>query len=412
MAGAGFCGVCGQYVWLTEEGGGSCGHAASEISNVYDAQPAEHVVVEQPFVQQTTQAAVEAPAQQRRRVPLVAKILVPIAVIGLVVIAAVAYLFAQPKLVVTAMGVPSSAGEDEEIIVTVDVTNEGLLGGQKEIVVLLDGQDAGSATVDIGGGESERVEIAIQADKTPGRYEVSLADWEGFGGELQIMTPASFEIDITVDPNPLDFSKQKNATVIVVVTNIGESEGMETLDVALDGESLESRDVRVEGGRSERESFSITLDEPGSHQVTVNGVTVDVEAHQISRPANGTVLVNDLGGGSNRLSITNNRTEDVLMVLSKAGEDEPLLAVYVRAGSSHTVRSIKSGTYSYYYSHGDGWCTACKAFTSSVTYGRFEDDSTLSSSGSSYTESKVTFGLTEGEGSPTESMPEQEFPTF
>ena len=412
MAGAGYCRVCGQYVWLTEEGGGSCGHAASEISNVYDAQPAEPVVAEPPVAQQTMPTPVEPPAQERRRLPLAAKILVPVAVIGLIVIAAVAYLFAQPKVVVTAMDVPQSAGEGEEIVVTVDVTNEGLLGGQKEIVVLLDGQDVGSATVDIGGGESDRVEIAIRADKSPGRYGVSLAEWEGFEGELRIMTPASFEIDVSVDPNPLDFAKQKTATVVVVVTNTGESEGTETLDVALDGESLESRDVQVEGGRSGRESFSITLDEPGSHEVTVNDVTVDVDAHQISRPANGTVLVNDLGGGSNRLSITNNRTEDVLMVLSKPGDDEPLLAVYVRAGSSHTVRSIKSGTYSYYYSHGEGWCTACKAFTSSVTYGRFEGDSTLTSSGSSYTESKVTFGLIEGEGSPTESMPEQEFPTF
>jgi hypothetical protein len=403
MALAGFCRVCGQYVWLAEDGNGACGHPATELSNIYETEP---VAVAE------AQPAPEEASARRSRVPLAVKILVPLALVFLAVIGGVLFVVAQPEFVVTGVMAPGEVEEGETIALSVDVANEGWLGGETELGILLDGEQIGSASVDLGGGESTRVEIAVEADTLAGDYTLGIEGWTAFDSLLHVMTPASFEFDVSVEPDPLDLNSQKKTTVSVWVTNVGEAEGTDTLSLELDGKLVDERDVTLPGGSDTQEAFTIDIAKPGVHEVSVNGVSVEFDAHQLGRPGNGTIILNDLKGGSNVLIVTNNRNEDVLMVLSASGDDEPLLAVYVHAGSSHTIRGIKSGTYSYYYSHGDDWCTACKAFTTNVSYGRFEGDSTLKSSGSSYTESKVTFGLTEGEGTPSEDVPEGEFPTF
>jgi hypothetical protein len=41
MAKAGWCAQCGAYVWLDENGGDDKGHDASQMSNVYEAEPAQ-----------------------------------------------------------------------------------------------------------------------------------------------------------------------------------------------------------------------------------------------------------------------------------------------------------------------------------------------------------------------------------
>lgn len=46
MAKAGQCAQCGTNVWLTEEGGCPNGHDASQISNVYETEPAKDQVAE------------------------------------------------------------------------------------------------------------------------------------------------------------------------------------------------------------------------------------------------------------------------------------------------------------------------------------------------------------------------------
>lgn len=422
MAAAGFCRVCGQHVWLTTTGGGVCGHPPAEISGHYEAEPpetgstfAEEPVAQTPAIEAVPLAAPAPmelpppePARRKRRTGLI----VGLAAAAVVLAALAAVFFQRPTFVVTAMRVPDGIVQGEEAAVELDVANEGWFGGETELIVTLDGEDAETLVVRLGAGENDTFEVPISTRRIPGHYKLGVAGWEELGGDFWVMKPASFEIaDVWVSPEWLDFAKEKAATVYVSVANVGEAGGNETLRVELDGAVIEERDVYVDGGYEVEEAFAITVSQPGPCEISVNGVCVDLEVYNLARPANGTVLVNSLKGGANQIKIVNNDSRDVVLILAAPGEGQPaLVAVYVHAGATFTLKGVKSGTYTYYYQEGTDWCTHRKAFTSDSSYGRFEQNSTLTSSGRSYTVSTVTFGLTSGEGSATESVPEASFP--
>jgi len=244
-----------------------------------------------------------------------------------------------------------------------------------------------------------------------GHYDVALADWPDLVQEVWVMTPAEFEIEwIQVQPNPINITSSDEADVLVRLTNHGEATGSYGLDVSLDGEVVDSREVEIEGGHSTSETFTVTIAEPGSCEVEVNDERLEVEIYQIERPKNGEKLVSKASGGSNRLKIKNNRDEDGLIILTKSGRDEPVLVVYVRAQSTCTVRSIKSGVYDCYYSFGEGYCAYRKEFTEDQVWGQFDDPMKLSSSYRSYTVMTLSFGggseggLPTGEPDPDDSV--------
>jgi hypothetical protein len=427
MARAGFCRVCGRNVWLTPAGDGDCGHPVQEIENVYETEgpfsagPAIEEIATEPEVVPVAVApviATEIPARKTaggfKRFVTSPKKIVPVALALIALIVLGVVFFPRPEFVATALKVPSSTVGGEDFDVLVEVANTGWVKGVYELTILVDGQAVKTASVDLAAGAEEEVRITIPGDQTPGSYEVKLADWEGLSGVIQVMVPASFEIaGVDVSPNPLDINKAKQATVAVKVANVGEAGGSHVVRLAVNGEVVEERQVYVMGESVTEEAFTIGIAEPGSCEVTVEDVRVEIAVHQVERPANGTVLVNKLDGGKNRVTVTNNNPKDVVVVFANASDDKTaLLAVFVAGGSSRTIRGIKDGTYICYYVHGADWCAHCKGFTTGAVYGRFEQNSILKSSGSSYTESNVTFGITSGTGTPTENVGAGAFPTI
>jgi hypothetical protein len=422
MARAGFCTVCGKNVWVVPTGEGSCGHAG--IVNIYEAgEPSAMGGLgrDSATTGRTDVTAAPAPKAGQEASPgrfkrfiMSPKKSIPVgaAVVALIVLGIV--FFPRPEFVASALRVPESVVSGEDIVVTVDLANEGWAKGEVELTVLMNGQAVQTATASLAAGAEEAVRITIPGSQSPGVYEFALAEWEGLKGDVWVMTPPQFDIaSVDVSPNPLDLNKGKGATVLARVSNVGEAEGSHTLRLTMDGEVVEERELHLEGGSTAEESFSIEISEPGPCEVAVDDVSVDLEVHTIQRPANGTAIVNKIGGGANRLKVTNNNEKDVLVVFSKPGDGQPaLLAVLVRAKSSYTVRGLKDGTYTCYYVHGSAWCTHCKRFSEGAMYGQFEGDSRLKSGGGTYTESSVTFGITSGAGTPTDAVDEDDFPTM
>jgi len=296
-------------------------------------------------------------------------------------------------------------------VIAIDLANEGLLGGEYDLVVLVDGVPAETATVELEAGGNERVEIPVTG-LSPGTYQLALAEWEGFGGTLQVKTAAEFVVEtVQVTPSPMDVVKGTDATVFVRVSNTGETSGDYSLSLALDGTEIEEKEVFVAGESTAEQTFTIAVDGPGDREVSVNGVSVELPVYKIERPGNGKVFVNKLTGGSNQLKIINNFADDYLVVLTAPGEGKPaLMSVYVKSKSSTSVKGIKSGTYSVYYAYGANWCSFRKQFTDRVGYGRFETDSKYTSNSRQYTVFTYTFGATGGAGVPTESVSEDDFP--
>lgn len=322
--------------------------------------------------------------------------------------------------------VPDTIVAGEDLIVNVSLRNDGSTAVDHEVSLTLeaDGTWPGTAIGRRPAPIIQRypIELSPSAEETitaeftglaPGLYrlELQIADWQTSAGTVQVLAPAEFETSaIETPPSTIDLITNPDVTVVVDVANVGDLTGSFLLQAALDGTVVEERNIELAGGTSATETFVFTITTPGPHEVSVGDTVAAFEAYQIQRPDNGTVIFNEIGGGSNELTIVNNNTNDVFVVLAAPGEGTPaLLGVYVHGGSSHTVYGIRRGTYEQYYSFGSAWCTFHGAFTEDATYGRFEFAGEFDSSSTMYTTVTLTFGATDG-WSPTESVPEDSFP--
>ena len=334
---------------------------------------------------------------------------------AVVVIAAavVAFLFYQPKFVATALEVPEAVVSGDDVTVTVLLGNTGWGAGERELTILVDEAPGRTTDVRLAGGAEEQIEIVVP-DLLPGNHKVSLVDFEELTGVVWVMTPPEFVIDsVAIEPNPLDIITGNQAVVVVQVSNTGEAEGAHDFQLALDGQAGESRSITLAGGATTEERFTITVDGPGPREVTVGDTTTILRVLQLERPGNGTLFVNDIGGGSNELRITNNSPQDVVVVLAAPGVGQPaLLSVYVQATSSSTVTGVRDGVYSTYFVFGSAWCTYSRAFTQGATHSRFEQDAVFESGPDFYTSGTMELGGTEGTGVPTLDVPPADFPTM
>jgi hypothetical protein len=354
------------------------------------------------------------PRATRRPASWLKPILIAVAALTTLGIAVVlvALLLPHAELVVDSFDVPTAVVSGDDVPVDVALANEGDAAGEQELTVLVDGEPAASTTVALDAGTQETITITVTG-LAPGTYDVALADWEGLSDVVWVMTPPEFEVDtVSVSPSPMDINESDQAAVLVTVANIGEAQGSHGLQLLLDGEVVAERSVDLlDGGATAEESFTVTVDGPGSHEVSVDGVTASFEVYQLERPANGTTIINDIGGGANQLTIRNNFTEDAVIALARPGDDQPaLLSVYVRGESSHTVSGIRDGTYVTYFAHGSDWCTYHREFTRGAFYGRFEGNDVYESAGSTYTIFTVEFGVGAGEAVPTEGLTSDAFP--
>ncbi len=106
---------------------------------------------------------------------------------------------------------------------------------------------------------------------------------------------------------------------------------------------------------------------------TVTLVPAASTASATSRPANGTILYSKIRGGLGRLTIKNGLSKDGVVTLmlgrSKA------FSVYVRAGKNTTVRNIKDGTYTVYFTTGSPFSFSVSKgrFTRGAAYWRFDN---------------------------------------
>lgn len=330
----------------------------------------------------------------------------------LAAVVAAVLIFYRPAFEVTAITAPADVVAGDDVVLTVDVGNDGLRGGELELTVLVGDRPEQTVIAEVAAGAQERVRIVLR-DLPAGTHRLTLADWDEPAASVWVMTPAEIVVDyLVVEPSPIDVRSQTEATVLVGLSNLGEAPGSHAIDLLLDGEHADGRGIDLTGGEVVEESFTITVDSPGDHEVSVGDVTQAFRAHTLHRPDNGEQLVNTIGGGSNQLEITNNDDRDVLIVLAGPDDDDALLSVYVRAGSSTTVTRLRNGSYRAYYMHGTGWCTHFKQFTRQASAGRFDGTADFESTATHYTVYTLEMGVSGEDSSPTQYLDLDDVPSF
>jgi hypothetical protein len=87
-----------------------------------------------------------------------------------------------------------------------------------------------------------------------------------------------------------------------------------------------------------------------------------------SRPHSGTFLFSAVRGGMGQMTIKNHINQDVVVVMVRG--KTKAVAVYVRAKANYTVRNVKSGLYTVFFTTGSLYSVCKERFTHDAAYWR------------------------------------------
>jgi archaellum component FlaG (FlaF/FlaG flagellin family) len=251
-----------------------------------------------------------------------------------------------------------------------DVVNEGDAAGTYAAQLTVDGVVRARQDVTLEPGGATTVPLPIEAG-APGQHLVAVGDRQA---TFTVLAPAAVAVtDLVVTPNPA--TAKDDLAAAVTVTNTGGAGGALTVSVRVDGKVRATQEVTVAGGERRTVELALAVPAPGRHTVGVGDLEKRLLVWKITRPSNGTVLTNKVKGGYGRLTVKNGDPDRdcVLVLAAKAKPSKAVLAVYVRAKKSATVKGIKDGTYVAYFTHGAQWDAITRSFTQDAERRRFAD---------------------------------------
>ncbi|MFC1945018.1 CARDB domain-containing protein [Chloroflexota bacterium] len=148
------------------------------------------------------------------------------------------------------------------------VSNTGSIGGVYTVSLLLNGSIEDSKDITLAAGETSEVSFTVTRDM-PGTYLVEI---NGLSDSFTVSAPASFELsDLSVSHAEVDSSEE--VTVQATLTNTGETEGVFSVALRINGSIEAVRDVMLGGGESRQISFTTVKDAAGTYLVEIDGLS-------------------------------------------------------------------------------------------------------------------------------------------
>lgn len=303
---------------------------------------------------------------------------------------------------------PAEAAAGETVSITAVVENIGGTEGIYHATLVVSGAEVETKNIPLTAGAKQDISFQLTEDM-PGNYKIELGN---LVDTLKVLKPAEFKvISYAIAPNPAKVGGE--IEIRIDVQNLGEIEGTYVASLIVDGIVEEKKETTVGGGVTESVSFTISRDSPGTYEIEIGGMKYIIKVIQPVRLPTGTYLVKKLGLGSGELTIKNGLDLDTVAILASSEEPEvPLMAVYIRAGASHTIREIRDSTYVLYFSLGEDWDNDSKKFIGKAVYQRFEDEFDFEASPGTYTTWEVTLHPVIGGTAGTEHLDEDEFPAL
>ena len=108
---------------------------------------------------------------------------------------------------------------------------------------------------------------------------------------------------------------------------------------------------------------------PVTSAPAVTTVTLSAQQAAAARPRNGRILYDRISGGQGQLKIKNGTSRDSVVALVKGRKKA--ISIYVRAKSSATIRDVRDGTYTIYFTTGTRYSVSKGRFTRAASYQRY-----------------------------------------
>ncbi len=174
---------------------------------------------------------------------------------------------------------PTEVIAGENITISTSVINFGEMEGDEIIELRIDGSVVDTKNMTFAPYQGERIEFIWSYDE-PGIYDMEI--WSGtqeeekFNQTVTLLKPAEFVYsDFSVDTTEVE--PGDNITLSMSILNIGEVEGTETVDMKVNGESVDSKQLLLAPYGGEVIEFVWSTQEPGTYHLEIWSGTQEEE---------------------------------------------------------------------------------------------------------------------------------------
>lgn len=163
---------------------------------------------------------------------------------------------------------PTETLTAEPVTISVSVNNIGGIEGTYPITLTIDGIKAETKVVRMVPQSVELVSFTVTKDE-PGIYTVEI---NGLSGTFQVLKPAEFTSSNLLITPPIAEVDQA-ITITADVSNTGEVEGRYPVTLIINGDKVETKELTVSPGATEKASFAFAKDAAGSYAIEVGGLS-------------------------------------------------------------------------------------------------------------------------------------------
>jgi hypothetical protein len=177
---------------------------------------------------------------------------------------------------------PTEASPGETITVSVKLTNTGDLTGNSEVLLALDNEVVRNQIKTLQGRSSEKIVFTIVAN-TIGEHRVSIRNLVATFFIKKPPAAAAFTVS-QLKINPASINSGDKVNISVFIENTGDLEGTYPIILLVDDETMETREIDLEGGGSMMLSFSFSAYAVGEHSINIDGLQGVFEVKSSSLP--------------------------------------------------------------------------------------------------------------------------------
>jgi len=244
-------------------------------------------------------------------------------------------------------------GDNESV--SVDVENIGDLPGSFDVSLEIgDGdfeQTIESEELDAGDSETITFEDAT-GELTPGEYDVEVTtEDDDINGTLTVLEQPFFDVEIDQAESSDEIVAGDTAEIVAEINNTGEVEDTQTINLNVDGVSVDSDELTLDGGESQQVTLTNETDDDAVPSVEYelasddddDSITVDV----LESATDSDVADLDIAGQGEDAEIEEGDEEDVTANVTNLGDTEASLTATLSVGgediATDTVTDIAAG---------------------------------------------------------------------
>jgi hypothetical protein len=165
---------------------------------------------------------------------------------------------------------PAECKPGEKVTISARLTNVGEANGTHTVMLKIDGAIEDKKEVPLTGREATTISFIVSKDK-PGTYNIQVNE---LSGRVRVLKPAQFTLTgLTITPQECPVGEE--AFISFNLSNIGETKGIYTATLKINGEPKATKEITLDGGEITTVSFTTIQKSVGTYNVEVDGLSGD-----------------------------------------------------------------------------------------------------------------------------------------